>query len=104
LGLANALLGFLAGKLPVSRWQRDLTDSTCLRNIGVGLAHTLIGIKATMGGLKKARRAPWHPFTTPIPPFLSYLSAILSLHSPARRHAPARPPARPPAPLQRILR
>lgn len=53
LGLANALLGFLADKLPVSRWQRDLTDSTVLRNMGVGVAHTLIAIQATLKGVSK---------------------------------------------------
>ncbi|MEN9897579.1 MAG: hypothetical protein RLZZ66_1228 [Pseudomonadota bacterium] len=53
LGLANALFGFLAEKLPVSRWQRDLTDSTVLRNIGVGVAHTFIAIQATLKGVSK---------------------------------------------------
>ena len=53
LGLANAILEHLAAKLPVSRLQRDLTDSTVLRNIGVPLAHTLIGIKSTLKGLNK---------------------------------------------------
>jgi len=53
LGIANAMFGFLAEKLPVSRWQRDLTDSTVLRNIGVGIAHTLIAIQATIKGLSK---------------------------------------------------
>ena len=53
LGLANALFGFLADKLPVSRWQRDLTDSTVLRNIGVGVAHTVIAIQATLKGISK---------------------------------------------------
>jgi len=53
LGLANALFGFLAEKLPVSRWQRDLTDSTVLRNIGVGIAHTSIAIQSTLKGISK---------------------------------------------------
>ncbi len=53
LGLANALFEHLAAKLPISRLQRDLTDSTVLRNIGVPMAHTLIAIKSTMRGLKK---------------------------------------------------
>ena len=53
LGIANALFGFLADKLPVSRWQRDLTDSTVLRNIGVGVAHTSIAIQATLKGISK---------------------------------------------------
>jgi adenylosuccinate lyase len=53
LGLANAIFSHLAEKLPVSRWQRDLTDSTVLRNIGVGVAHTLIAIQATLKGISK---------------------------------------------------
>jgi adenylosuccinate lyase len=53
LGLANALFTFLAEKLPVSRWQRDLTDSTVLRNIGVGIAHTSIAIQASLKGISK---------------------------------------------------
>jgi adenylosuccinate lyase len=53
LGLANELLGFLAAKLPISRWQRDLTDSTVLRNAGVALGHTLIALDAARKGLGK---------------------------------------------------
>ncbi|MEY5069662.1 MAG: adenylosuccinate lyase [Bacteroidota bacterium] len=53
LGLANALFEHLAAKLPISRLQRDLTDSTVLRNIGVPMAHTLIAIKSTLKGLNK---------------------------------------------------
>jgi adenylosuccinate lyase len=53
LGLANALLRHFADKLPVSRWQRDLTDSTVLRNTGVALAHTLIAWRALQKGLGK---------------------------------------------------
>ncbi len=53
LGIANALFSFLADKLPVSRWQRDLTDSTVLRNIGVGIAHTSIAIQASLKGISK---------------------------------------------------
>ena len=53
IGLANALLGHLAEKLPVSRLQRDLTDSTVLRNIGVPLGYTLIAFKSTLRGLDK---------------------------------------------------
>ena len=49
LGLANALLRHLAEKLPVSRWQRDLTDSTVLRNIGVALGHALLGYDPRCG-------------------------------------------------------
>lgn len=53
LGMANALFEYLSAKLPVSRLQRDLTDSTVLRNIGVPLGHTIIGFEATMKGLNK---------------------------------------------------
>jgi adenylosuccinate lyase len=53
LGLANALLRHLAEKLPVSRWQRDLTDSTVLRNMGVALGHTLLGWTSLQQGLGK---------------------------------------------------
>jgi adenylosuccinate lyase len=53
LGIANALLEHLAAKLPISRLQRDLTDSTVLRNIGLPFAHVLISLKATMAGLDK---------------------------------------------------
>jgi len=53
LGMANAIFEHLAMKLPISRWQRDLTDSTVLRNLGVGVAHTLISLQSTMKGLSK---------------------------------------------------
>lgn len=53
LGLANAVFEHLAAKLPISRLQRDLTDSTVLRNIGVPIAHTLIALKSTLRGLGK---------------------------------------------------
>ena len=53
LGIANAILQFLAQKLPVSRLQRDLTDSTVLRNIGVPLGHSIIAIQSTLKGLRK---------------------------------------------------
>ena len=53
LGLANAVLGHLATKLPVSRWQRDLTDSTVLRNLGVGIGYSLIAYQSTQKGLSK---------------------------------------------------
>lgn len=53
LGLSNAVLGHLASKLPVSRWQRDLTDSTVLRNLGVGLGYALIAYQATLKGISK---------------------------------------------------
>ncbi|WDE02860.1 adenylosuccinate lyase [Thalassomonas viridans] len=53
LGIANALFSHLAQKLPVSRWQRDLTDSTVLRNLGVGFGHSLIAYQATRKGIGK---------------------------------------------------
>jgi adenylosuccinate lyase len=53
LGLANALLRHLADKLPVSRWQRDLTDSTVLRNVGVALGYSLLGYTACRQGLAR---------------------------------------------------
>jgi adenylosuccinate lyase len=53
LGLANALLSHLAEKLPVSRWQRDLTDSTVLRNVGVGLSYSLIAYNSALKGIGK---------------------------------------------------
>ena len=53
LGIANALMQHLAAKLPVSRWQRDLTDSTVLRNLGVGIAHALIAYQSTLKGISK---------------------------------------------------
>src|SRR5574344_962287 len=53
LGLANAMLGFMARKLPISRLQRDLTDSTTLRNMGVGFGYSLIAIRSTVKGLGK---------------------------------------------------
>ena len=53
LGLANAIMSHLSEKLPISRWQRDLTDSTVLRNIGTGLAHSLLAYRATMKGIGK---------------------------------------------------
>lgn len=53
LGIANAIFEHLSAKLPISRLQRDLTDSTVLRNIGVPFAHTLIAVKSTLRGLRK---------------------------------------------------
>jgi adenylosuccinate lyase len=54
-GMANALFEHLAAKLPISRLQRDLTDSTVLRNIGVPFAHTVISLKSLLRGLKKVK-------------------------------------------------
>ncbi|MAD74617.1 MAG: adenylosuccinate lyase [Rheinheimera sp.] len=53
LGIANALFNHLSAKLPVSRWQRDLTDSTVLRNLGMGFGYTLIAYQATLKGISK---------------------------------------------------
>lgn len=58
LGVANAVLSFLAEKLPVSRWQRDLTDSTVLRNMGVGVGYTILGLVAHLRGLNKLEANP----------------------------------------------
>ena len=52
-GIANALLGHMAGKLPISRFQRDLTDSTVQRNLGVAFGHALVGYRALLRGLGK---------------------------------------------------
>jgi adenylosuccinate lyase len=58
LGLANAILGHLAEKLPISRWQRDLTDSTVLRNMGVALGYCILGYDACLRGLNKLEVNP----------------------------------------------
>ena len=58
LGLANALLSHLSSKLPVSRWQRDLTDSTVLRNVGVALGYSLLAYDACLRGLNKIEPDP----------------------------------------------
>lgn len=58
LGIANALLRHLAEKLPISRWQRDLTDSTVLRNMGVALGYTLLGFDSCLRGLNKLEANP----------------------------------------------
>ena len=69
LGLANALLRHLSEKLPVSRWQRDLTDSTVLRNMGVALGYTLLAYDSCLKGIEQTRsqsRASSPPTSTPI--------------------------------------
>jgi len=58
LGIANAVFDHLAMKLPVSRWQRDLTDSTVLRNLGVGFAHSLLAMSSALKGIGKLEAAP----------------------------------------------
>ena len=55
LGIANAILSFFSNKLPVSRLQRDLTDSTVLRNIGVPFAHILVAFKSIVNGIEKLK-------------------------------------------------
>jgi adenylosuccinate lyase len=57
-GIANALFDHLAAKLPVSRWQRDLSDSTVLRNLGVGIAHTVIALESLLRGIGKLETNP----------------------------------------------
>jgi adenylosuccinate lyase len=57
-GIANALLRHFAEKLPVSRWQRDLTDSTVLRNLGVAIGHSMLGYQSLLAGLDKLRPDP----------------------------------------------
>ncbi len=59
LGMANAILQHLAEKLPISRWQRDLTDSTVLRNLGVCAAHALIAYQAVNKGIGKLEADAW---------------------------------------------
>ena len=58
LGIANAVFDHLAMKLPVSRWQRDLTDSTVLRNLGVGFAHSTLALSSALKGISKLEAAP----------------------------------------------
>ena len=59
LGMANAVMQHLAEKLPISRWQRDLTDSTVLRNLGVGVAHQLIALQSIAKGISKLEADAW---------------------------------------------
>jgi hypothetical protein len=59
LGLANAVLGHLGAKLPLSRWQRDLSDSTVLRNLGVGLGHSLLAYGSTLRGAPLLAACAW---------------------------------------------
>ena len=58
IGIANALLGHLSGKLPVSRWQRDLSDSTAQRNLGAALGHTLLAYESCLRGLARLQADP----------------------------------------------
>lgn len=58
LGLANGVMDHLCNKLPISRWQRDLTDSTVLRNLGVGMGHCLIAYASTLRGISKLQINP----------------------------------------------
>ena len=59
LGMANAILGHLTEKLPISRWQRDLTDSTVLRNLGVGIAHSTVAYHSIRKGLGRLEADAW---------------------------------------------
>ena len=65
IGIANALLRHLAEKLPVSRWQRDLSDSTAQRNIGTALGHTLLAYASCLRGLGKLEADPRAPRRRP---------------------------------------
>ncbi|VFQ76000.1 unnamed protein product [Cuscuta campestris] len=61
LGVANGNLSHLSTKLPISRWQRDLTDSTALRNMGVGLGHSLLAYRNALRGIAKLQvKTPFH--------------------------------------------
>ena len=98
LGIANALYEHLAGKLPVSRMQRDLTDSTVLRNVGVPVAHTLLAVASLMKGLGKvilneeALRAIWTT-TGPSWPKASRPScAVRAIPRPTKRSKRSRAP------------
>ena len=64
LGLANAIFAHLAAKLPISRFQRDLTDSTVLRNLGVACGYSLLAWKSTLKGISKLRSVAWAAVTT----------------------------------------
>jgi adenylosuccinate lyase len=67
LGIANAIMQHMSDKLPVSRWQRDLTDSTVLRNLGVGIAHSLIAYQSALRGIGKlAVDSDWEVLAEPI--------------------------------------
>jgi hypothetical protein len=68
LGMANAMLKHLAEKLPISRWQRDLTDSTVLRNIGVAFGYTTLAYDSLMTGLNKLEVTEERLPTTWTPP------------------------------------
>jgi len=59
LGVANAILSHLTEKLPISRWQRDLTDSTVLRNLGVGVAHSVVAYQSLIKGINKLEADAW---------------------------------------------
>jgi len=60
LGMANAVMQHLSNKLPISRWQRDLTDSTVLRNLGVGVGYSLIAYSSTLRGTHTSRLTVAH--------------------------------------------
>ena len=84
LGLANALLDHLARKLPISRWQRDLSDSTALRNLGVGLGYSLVGWRSIERGLARLETRPGRARRG------SRTASRSARRSDPDRHAPAR--------------
>ena len=91
LGLANAVLAHMAQKLPISRWQRDLTDSTVLRNMGAGAGYSLIAYAATMKGISKLEvneqrlaedlNNAWEVLAEPIQ---TVMRSVMALNSPTR--------------------
>ncbi len=88
LGLANALLGHLAQKLPISRWQRDLSDSTVLRNVGVAFGYALIAYDACLRGLGKLEADPKRIADRPRPELGSAGRAVQTV---MRRHGVDQP-------------
>ena len=66
LGMANAVMQHLSNKLPISRWQRDLTDSTVLRNLGVGVGYSLLAYSSTLQGNPPFPRFPLTPPESPL--------------------------------------
>ena len=99
LGMANAVLQFLASKLPVSRLQRDLTDSTVLRNVGVPLGHSVIAIQSTLKGLRKlilsrssARISTTHGLWWPRPSRPSCAARVIPIPMRRSRRSPAPTP------------
>ena len=84
LGIANAIFQHLASKLPISRWQRDLTDSTVLRNLGVGFAHSVIAYEASLKGIGKLELNEAR-----IADLRNYAKLVEPLYEEAKKTAPA---------------